>query len=94
MLQLDSATAEIFQIAGLLTVLLFIRKRRLPITQGVCVWCVIALSVDVFWFQCVRPSWIQEAFNTGTVLLSLGMLYENYKELCRAILVFLVSLFK
>jgi hypothetical protein len=94
MLHLDSVTGELIQIAGLLTLLLFIRKQRLPITQGVCVWCVLALSVDVFVFHCQRSTQIQEGVNALHVLLSMGILYEHYKELCRAVLVFLVSLFK
>lgn len=94
MLHLDSATGELIQIAGLLTLLLITWRKRLPMTHAVCAWCALVLSVDVFVFRCHRPTIAQEAINALHVLLSVGVLYENYRELVRAALVFLLSLFK
>jgi len=94
MLHLDSATGELIQIAGLLTLLLVTWRKRLPMTHGVCAWCALVLSIDVFVFQCHRSTLVQEGFNALHVLLSMGVLYENYRELVRSALVFLLSLFK
>jgi hypothetical protein len=85
---------EIVQIAGFTTLLLCGYRRQTALTNGVLLWFVVSLSVDVFLFQCVRPLWVQEAVNVVNINLGWIILYEKYKPIFRRVVVALVALFR
>lgn len=92
-MHLDKPTFEIFEMAAIVVILLLSRKKVGPLTNVFGGWCVAGLAVDVFVWHCVRPWYVQEAFNACNILIGLVIIYEHLKEKFTNLLVFCLSLF-
>ena len=88
---------EFVEILALIGYLIFTWRKETRVTKIGFPAIIIALSIDVFYFQCRRPLWVCALFNIPSVFGWLW-LYEKLKNIVRRFiqtsLVLVVNLFR